>query len=110
MLAAQMSLAPILLFWRWQYWLGETGHLVCETLFENGEAHCSYKRFHPNGEVSQFGSLKHGKFTERVHIRSTSVTNEDFPSVGDHVWKVVYEPGVGNSYFDSNGDACERHR
>ncbi len=84
----------------WKWWLAPNGHLCCHTFFDDEGNIVSFKRFHPNGEVSQYGKGKNGKFTERVWLRSTAETPEGFPNYPSYVWKAVQKTGTFPIKYD----------
>ncbi len=92
----------------WKWWLAPNGHLCCHSFFDDQGKMISFKRFHPNGEVSQYAEVdpSTNKFKERVFIRSTEETSEVFPVNDNNVWKAKVRPGVPVSYdiFDKNGN------
>ncbi len=92
----------------WKWWLAPNGHLCCHSFFDDQGKMISFKRFHPNGEVSQYGTVdgSTNKFKERVYIRSSEETTEIFPVADRHVWKAAARPGVPVSFdlFDKDGN------
>ena len=91
----------------WKWWLAPKGHLVCHTFFDNKGNIETFKRFHPNGEISQYGKGKNGKFIERVWQRSTEETTDGFPVYHDYVWKAAQRCGeipVEYDHYDKEGN------
>ncbi|MFK7799595.1 MAG: hypothetical protein AB8E82_19235 [Aureispira sp.] len=91
----------------WKWWLAPKGHLCCHTFFdENGQV-LSFKRFHPNGEVSRYGTFENGKQIEDVYLKSTEATTENFAygNSDGNAFKAVKRSGVPVSfdYFDKDG-------
>ncbi len=97
----------------WKWWLAPKGHLVCHTFFKNDGSIDRYKRFHPNGEVSQWGQMGNdGKFETRVYIRSTEETTELFPYADPSVWRAVDKGTIPVSYdlYDKDGKKLNAYK
>jgi len=91
----------------WKWWKSPNGYLICETSFDNEGNIETFKRFHPNGEISQSGKGKNGKFVKRIWQRSTEATTEGFPSVPKYVWKAAQRCGeipVEYDIYDQDGN------
>lgn len=92
----------------WKWWLAPKGHLCCHTFFDEAGNIISFKRFHPNGEVSRYGSFEGGKAIEDVYLKSTESTSEVFAygNTDARVWKAVKKPGVPVEfdYYDKEGN------
>ncbi|MBW1298474.1 SMI1/KNR4 family protein [Aquimarina litoralis] len=93
----------------WKWWLAPNGHLVCHVFLDNQGGIINLKRFHPNGEVSEYGKRKNNMWIERVWIRSTEKTTEIFPLYGEeNVWKasLVIPQTVPPTYdlYDKEGN------
>ena len=92
----------------WKWWLAPDGHLCCNTFFDDSGNMISFKRFHPNGEVSREGTFENGVALSDVYYRSTGETNEVFADNNEnpHVWKAVKRNGVPVTfdYFDKQGN------
>lgn len=91
----------------WKWWLAPKGYLCCHTFFDENGKMLSFKRFHPNGEVSRYGTFENGVQIEDVYLKSSEPTSEVFAygSSDDKVFKAVKRPGVPVSfdYYDKNG-------
>lgn len=91
----------------WKWWLAPKGHLCCHTFFDDDGKIVSFKRFHPNGEVSRYGTFENGVQIEDVYLKSSEPTSEVFAygSSDDKVFKAVKKPGapVSFDYYDKDG-------
>ncbi len=91
----------------WKWWLAPTGHLCCHTFFDDQGQLLSFKRFHPNGEVSRYGTYENGQPIEDVYLKSTEPTTEVFAygNNNKNVYKAVKRAGVPVSfdYYDRDG-------
>ncbi|WP_407557721.1 hypothetical protein [Winogradskyella sp. 4-2091] len=91
----------------WKWWLAPNGHLCCHTFFDDNGQILSFKRFHPNGEVSRYGTFENGVQIEDVYLKSSEPTSEVFAfgNSEDKVFKAVKKAGspVRFDYYDKNG-------
>ncbi len=91
----------------WKWWLAPNGHLCCHSFFDDTGKMVSFKRFHPNGEVSRYGTFKNGEQIEDVYLKSSEPTSEVFAfgNSDDNVYKAVKRPStpVSFDYFDKDG-------
>lgn len=93
----------------WKWWLAPNGHLCCHTFFDDKGSLLNFKRFHPNGEVSRYGTYENGKQVEDVYLKSSEPTTENFAYGNmddERVFKAVKKPGVPVSfdYYDKEGN------
>lgn len=92
----------------WKWWLAPIGHLCCHSFFDDKGTMLSFKRFHPNGEVSRYGTFKKGKQIEDVYLKSTEATTENFAygNSDDNVYKAVKRSGfpIEFDYYDKDGN------
>lgn len=92
----------------WKWWLAPNGHLCCHTFFDDNGNMLNFKRFHPNGEVSRYGTFKDGKQIEDVYLKSTEATTENFAygNSDDKAFKAVKRSGVPVEfdYYDKDGN------
>ncbi len=92
----------------WKWWLAPNGYLCCHTFFDDHGNILSFKRFHPNGEISRYGTYENGQQIEDVYLKSSEPTTEVFVygNTDDKVFKAVKRPGVPVSfdYFDKDGN------
>lgn len=90
----------------WKWWLAPKGHLCCHTLFDDKGNMLSFKRFHPNGEVSRYGTFENGEQIEDVYLKSSEPTSEVFAfgNSDDKVYKAVKIKGIPVSfdYYDKD--------
>ncbi|WP_027420526.1 hypothetical protein [Crocinitomix catalasitica] len=90
----------------WKWWLAPKGHLCCHTIFDDNGRMLSFKRFHPNGEVSRYGTFENGVQIEDVYLKSSAPTSEVFAfgSSDDKVYKAVKKTGspVSFDYYDKD--------
>lgn len=90
----------------WKWWLAPKGHLCCQTFFDDSGSMLSFKRFHPNGEVSRYGTFENGVQIEDVYLKSSEPSSEVFAfgNSDDKVYKAVKRPGtpVSFDYYDKN--------
>ena len=92
----------------WKWWLAPNGHLCCHTFFDDAGNMLSFKRFHPNGEVSREGVFENGVQKQDVYYKSSEPTSEIFAygNNDDNVYKAVKKPGVPVrfDYYDKEGN------
>lgn len=92
----------------WKWWLYPNGHLCCHTFFDDNGTILSFKRFHPNGEISRLGTYNNGVQMEDIYFKSSEPTTENFAygSSDTKVYKAVKRPGVPVSfdYYDQEGN------
>ncbi|TPN82918.1 hypothetical protein [Aquimarina algicola] len=91
----------------WKWWLAPKGHLCCHTFFDDKGRMLSFKRFHPNGEVSRYGTFENGVQIEDVYLKSSEPTSEVFAfgNSDEKVYKAVKRSGtpVSFDYYDKEG-------
>lgn len=92
----------------WKWWLAPNWHLCCHTFFDENWNMLSFKRFHPNGEVSRYGTFENGEQVEDIYLKSTESTTEIFAywNSDDNVYKAVKKIGspVSFDYYDREGN------
>lgn len=92
----------------WKWWLAPNGHLCCHTLFDDNGNLLNFKRFHPNGEVSRYGTYENGREIEDVYLKSSGPTTEIFAygNTDDNVYKAVKRSNapVEYDYYDKGGN------
>lgn len=90
----------------WKWWLAPKGHLCCHTFFDDKGSMLSFKRFHPNGDISRYGTFENGVQIEDVYLKSSEPTSEVFAfgNSDDNVYKAVKKPGIPVSfnYYDKD--------
>lgn len=92
----------------WKWWLAPNGHMCCHSFFDEKGNILSFKRFHPNGEISRYGTYQNGRQIEDVYLKSSEPTSEIF-AFGDTdatIFKAVKKAGVPVSfdYYDKEGN------
>lgn len=93
----------------WMWWLAPTNHLCCHTFFDDNGNKTSFKRYHPNGEISRTGKYENGREIEDIWCRSTEKTTEfyaDYYHPGNS-WKAVKRIGkvpVEFDFYDKEGN------
>ncbi len=90
----------------WKWWLAPKGHLCCHTFFDDKGNMLNFKRFHPNGEISRYGTFENGEQIEDVYLKSSEPTSEIFAfgNSDNKVYKAVKKPGtpVSFDYYDKD--------
>lgn len=98
----------------WIIWR-KNGKILWESTYNNeGQLHGAYKRYHPNGDVSQEGAYRNGQLHGVItYYKNNNSTDEYFPySYGDVV-KAVFHCRNGSElktyYYSSRGYRCDRY-
>lgn len=92
----------------WKWWLAPNGHLCCQTYFDDEGKMLSFKRFHPNGEISREGTFENGVQKLDIYYKSSEPTSEVFAfgNSDEKVFKAVKRASspVSFDYYDKEGN------